>query len=209
MPLILCMLKERLPETWREGGLHPCHHAEFHASIDDDDVWLGPRAWLEADERFVQLIPYTLVTCNGQVIAYRRSSAGSEGRLRGRLSIGFGGHVDLPDLITKDNDGVDLEATLWRACEREIEEELGAVDIAARSVVGVLFDTRTAVGRVHFGVLVHMELERLPDMLASSDAAIEQLETHGLESLMAHEAEMEEWSRMALGWLSSALIQRV
>ena len=165
---------------------------------------MGPRASLENDEHFVQIIPYAVVANGKRVVAYRRSGAGGEGRLRGLLSIGFGGHIDLPDIVALDGN-VSLEETLFRACAREVEEELADVDTKTCSVVGTLFDTRTPVGRVHLGVLIHVQLVKMPEPLATTDPAIADLEAWTTEALTANATELEEWSKMALGWVKTVL----
>jgi len=99
----------------------------------------------EKDPAFKQIIPYTVVTDGTDVFAFRRLARQTEARLRAKLSIGIGGHVDPVD---------GRPDPVGRGCLREIGEELvveGPLDLEP---VGVLNDDSNEVGAVHFG-LVH------------------------------------------------------
>lgn len=87
------------------------------------------------------LIPYIPVTCGDKIALYSRTAKGTEGQLHGKLSVGFGGHIELSeccyfgdDLITPlDNiqykkDTIDLPSTLTSSVLRELEEEFGITE---------------------------------------------------------------------------------
>lgn len=80
------------------------------------------------------LIPYMPVTSNGKIALYARTPKGTEAQLHGKLSIGFGGHIELSDCayfgadlkvdpVTYKKDSIDLVSTLTSSILRELEEE--------------------------------------------------------------------------------------
>lgn len=85
------------------------------------------------------LIPYMPVTSNGKIALYARTPKGTESQLHGKLSIGFGGHIELSDCayfgdnltvdpVTYAKDSVDLVSTLTSSILRELEEEFNLHD---------------------------------------------------------------------------------
>lgn len=85
------------------------------------------------------LIPYIPVTSNGKIALYARTPKGTESQLHGKLSIGFGGHIELSDCayfganltvdkVTYKKDSIDLVATLTSSILRELEEEFNLQD---------------------------------------------------------------------------------
>jgi predicted NUDIX family phosphoesterase len=156
-----------------------------------------PRAEMEADPAYKQLIPYVVLTCDGGVFAYTRGRAGGESRLHDRRSVGVGGHVDAGDLAP----GRPVRQAYIEAVARELAEE---VVIGARAadlgVIGLINDDGDAVGRVHLGVVHRLELER-PEAVANEDA----LRDAGFVPLVeaAADPRFEAWSRLVLAHLLS------
>lgn len=90
-------------------------------------VGLMSRTFCEQDSNYLQLIPYIALIDitdqeKGKVLVYQRGKAGAEGRLHGKFSIGFGGHVnDEPNV----ENGTTVITVLAKTAERELEEEVG------------------------------------------------------------------------------------
>jgi predicted NUDIX family phosphoesterase len=100
----------------------------------------------EATPEWKQPIPYCAVLADAEVLCVERLPKQGEGRLHGKLSLGFGGHVDASDI---DGSG-DL---VQRALDRELAEELGLPpERARRRFLGVINDDSSPVGVVHFGL---------------------------------------------------------
>ena len=57
-----------------------------------------PRAAMEADPRFKQVIPYLVLRDRGRCFLMRRTRAGGDARLHDRFSIGVGGHLNPGDV---------------------------------------------------------------------------------------------------------------
>ncbi len=106
-----------------------------------------PRAVVEQDERWLQPIPYLLITDEqNRFWCYRRS--GGDRRLADRFSCGVGGHVERIDQREE------LADTLAGALRRELAEELRqGVGLDPGPPLGWLYEGHSAIGRAHIGVI--------------------------------------------------------
>lgn len=105
-----------------------------------------------------QVIPYSLVVRDGQVLCLRRTRRGGEARLHDKLSLGVGGHVN-PEDLPADTDGARGDL-LARATHREVaEEELAIEGDYAVERVGLLNDDSNPVGAVHVGLVQVITVE--------------------------------------------------
>ena len=125
--------------------------------IDPATVIIGQREMLEGTTSFRQIIPYTVVCCEDKFAAYRRTPKGNEPGLHGNVSIGFGGHLDLADVIFDKKSHIDLDKTIQVGARREIEEELDfANDNKISSVVAFdkkLVSNKNMVDKKHIGLV--------------------------------------------------------
>ena len=101
----------------------------------------------EKDERILQLIPYCLVTDGERILSYYRTKHCGEERLRGNLSLGFGGHINPVD----QKEGQSL---VYSCSVRELEEEINLTNIKSLTPVTWIYDPSNEVGRVHLGVAI-------------------------------------------------------
>ncbi len=146
-----------------------------------------PRAAMEVDPDFKQIIPYLVLRDGPRYFLMRRTRAGADARLHDRYSIGVGGHLNPGD------DG--LEGGL----RREWSEELVADFVPAFDLVALLNDDTTDVGAVHLGAVYRAEA-------AGRTVAIR--ETDKLSGAFADPAEvaavidrLETWSRLVFEFL--------
>lgn len=121
------------------------------------------RSVAESDDNHKQILTYILVTRGDEVLCYQRGSYNrTEDMLRGLECVGFGGHVNAEDrdLFAQDDAGI------LRAAARELNEELklpppDKARLASNeglTVVGLLNDDSSAVGRRHFAVVLKYEV---------------------------------------------------
>lgn len=159
----------------------------YNEVFDPAFLMTGARDTLDNNPQFNhirQLIPYTIVTCNGMVAVYSRTSKSEESRLHDKLSIGFGGHIDSTDILywqnevncpTCPNGTIDLHVTLEVGVTRELEEEFGLDELNmvgadytptdpnnVNSVVrthALIISTQSEVDRVHLGLATRVEVK--------------------------------------------------
>ncbi len=148
-----------------------------------------PRAAMERDPLFKQVIPYLVLRDGDRYFLMRRTRAGGDERLHDRFSIGVGGHLNPGD--------VDLGGGL----AREWSEELAADFVPEFRLVGLLNDDETEVGRVHLGVVY---------LADAAGRAVRVRETDKLEGAFADLGavravydQLETWSQLVLDVLAS------
>lgn len=142
----------------------------------------------EEDPSYKQIIPYVVLTQNGQVFTTRRLNKGGESRLHGKLSIGIGGHINPVD-------ETDRRSVLMKGLERELDEE---VYIQRREQLvprGFINDDGNGVGAVHLGLCFSMEVE--------GEVLVKETEKLSgawlsLQELKSEYDNMETWSQIAL-----------
>ncbi|MEI6239709.1 MAG: phosphoesterase [Planctomycetia bacterium] len=154
-----------------------------------------PRATVEEDPSFKQLIPYCVLahrTPDGAVryFAYTRGGGQSEARLRAKRSVGVGGHIASCDGEHGDDTSYDA------GMRRELAEEI-AIDGAWKAhCVGLINDDSNAVGSVHLGVVHILELEK--PAVSSRESAVVECGFETLADLLATRERFETWSQIAL-----------
>jgi predicted NUDIX family phosphoesterase len=132
---------------------------------------------------------------NKRIAVYPRN--GSETRLHGLFSAAAGGHVNLDDRKNDDQPMLDI---LHNALLRELNEEFQHLPTPdAISLLGVINEDESAVGRVHLGVVYRVNLKSAAEVVAGT-------ELKGLRWCSLKEAaglNLELWSRLALSLLDS------
>jgi predicted NUDIX family phosphoesterase len=126
-------------------------------SIVARDGRFRPRAAMEVDRNWKQVIPYLVLRDGERYFLMRRSRAGGDARLHDRWSIGVGGHLN-------PGDG-DLAGGL----RREWHEELRADFEPEFRLVGLLNDDSTDVGSVHIGAVYLADAAGLPVAIRETD----------------------------------------
>jgi predicted NUDIX family phosphoesterase len=160
--------------------------------FDVNKIWVGPRPTLETNENFKQIIPYVLLSYKGKIALYQRTKKGGENRLHNMHSIGFGGHIDAFDLDYKKSGEINLDKTIEKSAQREIDEELIVSDVESKKHLGYIYDGSNAVGRVHIGVVEQWELAT--NEIKSNEDEIHVVGLLTIEELKNYEGEMENWS---------------
>jgi predicted NUDIX family phosphoesterase len=149
-----------------------------------------PRAAMERDPSFKQIIPYLVLRDGARYFLMRRTRAGGDARLHDRWSIGVGGHIDPGD------DG------LSGGLRREWREELVAEFEPEFTPFALLNDDTTDVGAVHLGVVVLADAGGRPVAIRETDK---------LSGAFAEPAEvaagvehLETWSRIVFDALEAS-----
>ncbi|HUQ43136.1 MAG TPA: NUDIX domain-containing protein [Candidatus Limnocylindria bacterium] len=151
-------------------------------SVVARDGEFRPRAEVEVDRSWKQVIPYLVLRDGDRYFLMRRTQAGGDARLHDRFSIGVGGHLN-------PGDG-DLAGGLRREWREEIEADFEP----EFHLIGLLNDDTTDVGGVHVGAVYVADA-------AGRGVAIR--ETHKLSGAFAEREEvaavvdrMESWSAL-------------
>lgn len=160
-----------------------------------------PKTEAETDEAWLQIIPYITLICNDSVFTYRRSPKGGEARLHGLLSIGVGGHVN------QDDDPDEPFFAFLQGARRELREELGLDlphEVFKQCAEGLIFNPENAVGRVHLGVSLILNLTEALAEKAMNDCSIELLQPEWKpiqDFRHLEDDELETWSRHVIDYI--------
>ncbi len=143
----------------------------------------APRAAMEDDPTFKQVIPYLVLRDSDRWFLMRRTRAGGDARLHDRWSIGIGGHLNPGDR--------DVRGGL----RREWAEELVADFVPPFLPVGLLNDDETPVGAVHLGVVCLADAAGRPVAIREKHKLIGSFATTA--EVAAVRDRMESWSELA------------
>ena len=158
-----------------------------------------PRAQVETNPSYKQIIPYVVITDGANILHYVRGKKAGEQRLVAKGSIGIGGHINDEDhslFVT------DLQA-FQDAVAREVHEELTIEGSFDAKPVGLINDDSTDVGSVHFGIVHVMFRER--HQVRKKEQVITQVEFLPIKDLLARRDQMETWSQLCLDNLAALL----
>jgi predicted NUDIX family phosphoesterase len=165
-----------------------CRGMEPYLDVIDRLGRFAPRAEMESDPRWKQVIPYLVLRDDEHFFLMRRTRAGTDARLHERYSIGIGGHLNPGD------------ADLTGGLAREWAEELDAAFVPEFRLLGLLNDDETDVGRVHVGVVFVAE---------AMGRAVAIRETEKLEGRFAAPSDvaavrdrMESWSQLVFDFMT-------
>jgi predicted NUDIX family phosphoesterase len=164
--------------------------------LEGDHVTYQPRAMMEEDPSFKQLIPYMLFRWtddNGTVnlFEYLRGKGQGERRLHAKRSVGIGGHIS-----TLDAAAGRLSSVYRKGMRRELEEEVAIETTYTERIVGLINDDETPVGRVHLGV-VHLCDVEAPH-IRPREADILDGQFRPVREILPRLGEFESWSEIAV-----------
>jgi predicted NUDIX family phosphoesterase len=150
-----------------------------------------PRAEVEEDPSYKQIIPYVIFHHGHSVFCYTRGTSQGEARLHRLRSLGVGGHVDEPDA-----DGRPTIDAYEMALARELDEEVEIGTPGTIRKVGLINDDSTPVGQVHLGVVHLYELQTAT--LRPKEAGLADSSFVPLAELAGQRASFETWSQFCI-----------
>ena len=169
-------------------GLRTDDLAAFVAALERDGRY-EPRAEMEHDPSFKQVIPYLVLRDRERFFLMQRTTAGGDARLHGRYSIGVGGHLNPGD------------GGVLGGLRREWAEELIADFVPDFRLVGLLNDDTTEVGAVHLGAVYVADAARRPVAIRETDKLTGSFV--GAADVAAVADRLETWSRLVFEFLVS------
>ena len=184
------------------------HIQGFSADVDKyldtllrpENISFRPRPQMEDDPSFKQLIPYVIFRYtdsdgNVSVFQYSRGKGSGEKRLHQKQSVGVGGHIS-----QEDASGVNADP-YQAGMKRELAEEVRINTPHTFSLVGLINDDETEVGKVHLGI-VHICDVETPDVVPN-EVEIEGNGFVPVKKMLADLSGYETWSAICLEALFS------
>jgi predicted NUDIX family phosphoesterase len=157
------------------------HNPKNHSFLKRKDA--------ETNPAYKQLIPYALLHCGSDVFVYRRGKLLDEKRLLGNYSLGIGGHISVTDpglFSTTYEDGL----------KREINEEVIIESRYTQRAVALLNDDSNEVGKVHFGVIHVLTLEK--PLVRPREKSINETKFLNVSELEKDIDGFENWSKICI-----------
>jgi predicted NUDIX family phosphoesterase len=190
---VLVVPTERFHQIGYFQGFSTNTSAYLEHLLDAKHTGYRPRAEVEEDPSYKQLIPYVIfryTDASGResLFQYTRGSGQGEQRLHQKRSIGIGGHIS-----SIDAEEVDPYAEGMR---RELEEEVIIGASYRERCVGLINDDQTEVGKVHLGVVHLFEMES--PRVKPREREIIAAGFEPVEDLFADLTEFESWSSICL-----------
>ncbi|MCK4771756.1 MAG: hypothetical protein KAT18_02460 [Candidatus Latescibacteria bacterium] len=199
---LLCFNRELLPE---DLGVSSVFYDDSLWNRILDNLEIVPRSQAETDYTRKQLVAYILVRSGELILTYKRTPKTNEQRLRELYSIGIGGHVNVEDRsqfsLFGSDAGFNIEF-IRDAAWREIDEEISIESKVVREpeIIGFINDDSNDVGRVHFGIVWLLEIEK-PEVSAKGARGLGDLGFNTLPHLLDNKDQFESWSRLLIEYL--------
>lgn len=175
--------------------------------VTGDHVEYRARGEMEEDPSFKQLIPYALFRWTDAIgtvhlFEYQRGSGQGERRLHAKRSVGVGGHISSVDAeavtsLGKANLLAERDDHIYReGMRRELDEEVIIDTPYTETVVGLINDDETPVGRVHLGMVHLCDVEQ-PNV-RPREADILEARFTPVADILARLDQFETWSSIAV-----------
>jgi len=194
---VLCVRREDMfPDGAWNGFVST--DLERHQKVIRDRHSFRPRAEVEDDPSYQQIIPYVVFRHVSRYFLTHRLRASSEKRLRKQYSLGVGGHINPGDLDAGDpiQDGL----------RREWEEEVIYDGRFEAKLIGLLNDESSPVSKVHLGVVFLVDGDTPNIAIRETDKLAGELLT--LEDMRIYYLGMESWSQMVYDRLAGGDLPR-
>jgi predicted NUDIX family phosphoesterase len=182
---VLCVKRD---DIFPDGAWHGfvSRDLERHQAVIRDRHFFKPRAEVEDDPNFQQIIPYVVFRHGDHYFLTHRLRASSEKRLRKQYSLGVGGHINPGDLQAGD--------PILDGLKREWQEEVVYHGRFEARLIGLLNDDSSPVSKVHLGVVFVVDGDTPNISIRETDKLAGELLT--LDEMRIYYLGMESWSQM-------------
>ena len=189
---VLCVRRD---DIFPDGAWHGfvSEGLERHQQVIRESHFFKPRAEVEDDPTYQQIIPYVVFHHGDSYFLTHRLRASAERRLRKQYSLGIGGHINPGDLEAGD--------PILDGLKREWAEEVVYDGRFEAQLIGLLNDESAPVSRVHLGVVFLVDGDSPNIAIRETTKLAGELLT--LDEMRIHYLEMESWSQMVFDRLTS------
>jgi predicted NUDIX family phosphoesterase len=185
---LVCFQRTLLEELGLFQGVIP-FDPKYLPLLEPQNRYVIPREQAETDPTYKQLVVYFTVEQGNEYLSYWRGEKKGDGRLSGKFTIGFGGHVNADDISP------------LAAISRELIEEMQGF-VTRVWFKGFINDDSNPIGEVHFGLLYSVTLQNFS---ATSDLNIQRISLLNLRQLGEMYEYMESWSKHVFDYLNKPL----
>ena len=189
---VLCVRRQ---DIFPDGAWHGFVDTglERYQKVIREQSFFMPRADVEEDPGYQQIIPYVVFRHAGRYFLTRRLKASSEKRLRQQYSLGVGGHINPGDLEGGD--------PIYDGLRREWQEEVRYEGAFEAHLLGLINDDSSPVSKVHVAVVFLVDGDSPEIEIRETDKLAGELLT--LDEMRIHYLEMESWSQIVYDRLAT------
>ncbi len=189
---VLCVKRD---DIFPDGAWHGfvSQNLERLQSIIRERYSFKPRAEVENDPAFQQIIPYVVFRHRDLYLLTHRLRASSERRLRKQYSLGVGGHINPGDLEAGD--------PILDGLKREWQEEVVYDGRFEATLLGFLNEDSSPVSKVHLGVVFLVDGDTPDIRIRETDKLAGELLT--LRDMRMYYLAMESWSQIVYDRLTA------
>ncbi len=182
------VLVVRREDMFPDGAWHGfvTDDLDRHQRVIRERHFFKPRAEVENDPAFQQIIPYVVFRHADRYLLTHRLRASSEKRLRKQYSLGVGGHINPGDLEAGD--------PILDGLKREWAEEVVYEGRFEAKLLGLLNEESSPVSKVHLGIVFVVDGDSPDIRIRETDKLAGELLT--LDEMRIHFLEMESWSQL-------------
>ncbi len=182
---VLCVKRE---DIFPDGAWHGfvSENLDGHQQTIRERHFFKPRAEVENDPTYQQIIPYVVFRHDDRYFLTHRLRASAEKRLRKQYSLGVGGHINPGDLDAGD--------PILDGLKREWQEEVVYDGRFEARLLGFLNEDSSPVSKVHLGVVFLVDGDTPNIRIRETDKLAGELLT--LEEMRMFYLAMESWSQI-------------
>ena len=182
---VLCVRRE---DIFPDGAWHGfvSENLDRHQKVIREHHFFKPRAQVENDPTFQQIIPYVVFRQGASYFLTHRLRASSEKRLRKQYSLSVGGHINPGDLDAGD--------PILDGLKREWQEEVVYDGTFEARLLGFLNEDSSPVSKVHLGVVFLVDGDTPKITIRETDKLAGELLT--LDEMRIYYLSMESWSQI-------------
>jgi predicted NUDIX family phosphoesterase len=182
---VLCVRREDMfPDGAWNGFV--AENLDRHQAVIREHHFFKPRAEVENDPAYQQIIPYVVFRHGDRYFLTHRLRASSEKRLRKQYSLGVGGHINPGDLDAGD--------PILDGLKREWEEEVVYDGRFEARLLGFLNEDSSPVSKVHLGVVFLVDGDSPNISIREVDKLAGELLS--LDEMRIYYLAMESWSQI-------------
>lgn len=189
---VLCVRRE---DIFPDGAWHGFVTTDLqrHQAVIRERHFFKPRAEVEDDPGYQQIIPYVVFRHGDQYLLTHRLRASTERRLRKQYSLGIGGHINPDDIRGGD--------PILDGLKREWGEEVVYDGRFEATLLGFLNEDSSPVSKVHLGVVFLLDGDTPNISIRETNKLAGELLS--LDEMRIYYLGMESWSQIVYDRLVS------
>jgi len=203
---IICFKKEVIDQYLNQSIVFYDENI-WHRILNNLQIVARPSA--ERDYRLKQLVVYVVIKSKGLYLTYKRTTKTGEKRLKGKYSLGIGGHVNISDRQLTLFDDHDKAGFILQAVWREVREEIRIKSRVLNNpeLIGFINDDSDDVGKVHFGTVWLLRISE-PKVSRRKEGGLGELKFYDLNYLKIKKHYFEKWSKLLIDYFSETEVKK-